>query len=428
MQDNKSVRGADGRPWGVVDAPGDAANTPLRAYPGFVRLWWTRIFGVAAAQMLMVALGWQMYETTGSAWDLGLVGLLQFLPALLLALPAGQLVDRYPRGLILALALGAQALCAVGLAVGSEWGMQRSWLLGASLLLGAVRAFQLPAQQALLPQLVPPAVLPRALASSAAALQAAVIAGPALGGLAYALGASVTYALCAALMVAGWVLVWPLGRQQGPASKAPMTREALMAGVRYVWRQPVVLGAMSLDLMAVLFGGATALLPIFAKDILHTGPLGLGLLRSAPAIGALGMSLWLSRRPIQRRAGRVLLVAVGVYGLSMVAFGTCTAVVPAMLALAVSGAADMISVVIRSTLVQLETPDDMRGRVSAVNGVFIGASNQLGEFESGVTAAWWGPVASVVVGGAVTVAVAVAWVRLFPALAQRDRLVRAGQD
>jgi len=398
--------------------------TPLRAHRSFMRLWWSRLAGVGGGQMLMVAVGWQMYDLTGSAWDLGLVGLLQFVPALLLALPAGQAVDRWHRARILAGCMAAMTSLALALCVASASGsVSRSMLLAVSVALGAVRAFQMPATQALTPLLVPAEVLSRALAFSSGGLQVAIIAGPALGGLVYALGASVVYGLCVALFALSTGLTLAIRYEHEPAPRMPVTADTLLAGVRFVWRHPVVLGAISLDLFAVLLGGATALLPIFARDILQVGPWGLGLLRTAPALGALTMSLWLARHPIVQRAGPRLLGAVAIYGGAILAFGVSTTMWLSMAALAVSGAADMVSVVIRQTLVQLETPNEMRGRVSAINGLFIGASNQLGEFESGATAALLGAVGSVLLGGLGTIAVALAWRRLFPALARRDALV-----
>jgi MFS family permease len=400
------------------------APLPLRAYTGFMRLWWSRLAGVGAGQMLMVAVGWQMYDLTGSAWDLGLVGLLQFGPALLLALPAGHLIDRWHRGRILAACMALLALAAVLLAVASQQGwVSRSGLLGPSVLLGAVRAFQLPATQALTPLLVPPAVLPRALAFSSGGLQAAVIAGPALGGLVYMAGATAVYGLCAGLFALATALTLAIRYAHTAPTRSPTDWHTVLAGVRFVWGHKVVLGAISLDLFAVLLGGATALLPIFAKDVLQVGPGGLGLLRASPAVGALLMSLWLSRFPIDRRAGRRLLWAVAVFGAAQLVFGLSSLFWLSMLALAVSGGADMVSVVVRQTLVQLETPDAMRGRVSAVNSLFIGASNQLGEFRAGAMAAGIGAVGSVVVGGLGTLAVALLWRRWFPGLAQRDALV-----
>ena len=399
----------------------------LLAHRGFARLWFARLASVSASQMLMVALGWQMYDLTGSAWDLGLVGLLQFAPALLLALPAGHFIDRHHRGRIVAACLAAQVLTALVLTWGSSRGwVSRDWLLAASVVLGAVRAFQMPAQQALTPLLVPARLLPRAVAFSSAGLQGAVIAGPALGGLVYTAGASVTYGICGGLFAVATALCAAIRYEHVAAPEEPTTLATVLAGVHFVRRHPVVLGAISLDLFAVLLGGAAALLPIFAKDILHVGPWGLGLLRSAPAVGALAISIAHSRWPVRRRTGTVLLSAVAVYGLATLVFGLSTSLWLSMAALAVTGAADMVSVVIRQTLVQLETPDAMRGRVSAVNSVFIGASNQLGEFESGATAAVLGPVGSVVLGGVGTLIVAGLWVRLFPALAGRDALLQAG--
>ncbi len=392
----------------------------------FMRLWVARLMGTAGAQMLMVAIGWHMYELTASAWDLGLVGLFQFVPALVLALPAGHVVDRHHRGRIVAACLGVQGAVALALLAAHIAGHDsRTLLLGLSLVLGAVRAFQMPAQQSLTPLLVPPLLLPRAMAFSSAGQQAAIIGGPALGGLLFVVGMGVVYASCLALFVAGCAMVAQVRYEHSPPPREPVTAGTLLAGVRFIWQRKPVLGAISLDLFAVLLGGAVALLPIFAKDILHTGPWGLGLLRSAPAVGALAMSIALTRRPVERQVGRKLLIAVAVFGLCMVVFGLSRSFLVSLIALAVSGAADMVNVVIRQTLVQLETPDAMRGRVSAVNSIFIGASNQLGEFESGATAALLGPVGSVVSGGVGTVLVALTWFRLFPALAQRDRIVSA---
>ncbi|MFG6462827.1 MFS transporter [Roseateles sp. DXS20W] len=415
----------------------------LRDQTDYLRLLAARVTGGAANQMLMVALGWQMYDLTGSAWDLGLVGLAQFLPALLLTLPAGHVVDQHDRRLLLAASLGLQLLTAACLALASGGGwVGANLILGLSIVLGCARALQMPAQQALMPSLVPAELLPRAVATSSSTMQAAIIAGPALGGVLYALGpwaagriahgttaaaaahwgAALVYGVSLLLLVCAVVAVLTIRHRPAQARRAAPGLAQLTAGIRFIWQRPVVLGAISLDLFAVLLGGATALLPIFAKDILHTGPEGLGLLRSAPALGAVVVGVWLSRRPIKRRAGHWLLGAVAVFGLAMIAFALTTSFVVAFIVLAVSGAADMVSVVIRQSLVQLETPDDMRGRVGAVNSVFIGASNQLGEFESGATAALLGPVGSVLLGGIGVLAVVALWFRLFPALAQRDSL------
>jgi len=392
-----------------------------------MRFWYSRLASTSANQMLMVAVGWQMYDLTGSAWNLGLVGLLQFLPALLLVLVAGHVVDHFDRARIAALCMLAQVMIALMLMIATQlhWA-HRDLLFVVSVLLGVVKAFQMPAQQALAPALVPPEVLPRALAFSSMGSQAAIVAGPALGGFVYVGGAQAVYAVCAALFALAGALVLGVRYDHAPAASREMNLATLMAGVHFVRHRPVVLGAISLDLFAVLLGGATALLPIFAKDILHTGPWGLGLLRAAPAAGAFTLSLLLTRWPITRRAGQVLLGAVALYGAATLVFGISTSFALSMAALVVAGAADMVSVVIRQSLVQLDTPEDMRGRVSAVNSVFIGASNQLGEFESGVTAALLGPVGSVLLGGLGTLMVAGLWTRLFRPLAQRDRLTGGG--
>ena len=376
-----------------------------------------------ATQMLMVAMAWHMYELTSSAWDLGLVGLVQFVPALLLALLAGHVADRWPRGRIIVVCLLGQALMAAVL-LQATWAdaLSRDLLLWLSLVMGAIRAFQMPASQALLPALVSPSLLPRAMAFSSAGLQAAILGGPALGGFVFALGAVVVYALSLAFLLVACLALMRLSLPHRQAAPEPMTVTSVLAGVRFVWHHKLLLGGFSLDLFAVLLGGATALLPIYAKDILEVGPWGLGLLRASPAAGALIMSLVLTRWPLQRHVGRWLMVSVGLFGVSIAVFAVSTVFWLSMLALVFSGAFDMVSVVVRQTLMQLETPDEMRGRVSAVSTIFIGASNQLGEFESGATAAWMGPVAAALVGGIGTVVVAVLWTRLFPSLARRDRM------
>ncbi|CAM3594636.1 MFS transporter [Polaromonas hydrogenivorans] len=405
--------------------------TELTRQRAFMRMWLARLFGTTGNQMLMVAVGWQMYELTGSAWDLGLVGLYQFVPALLLTLVAGHVADRLHRGRIVAACFVAQASVALILVAATQgWGAASGWasrelLLGVSVMLGVARAFQMPAQQALTPMLVPPLMLPRAMAFSSAGMQAAVISGPALGGVIFVAGASAVYASCAFLFAIGCGLIAVLRYEHVPPPREPVSLRTLLAGAEFVWRRKALLGAVSLDLFAVLLGGATALLPMFAKDILHVGPWGLGLLRAAPAAGALLMSVLLTRWPLDRRVGRIMLMSVGVYGVCMLVFGLSTSFVLSLLALAVSGGADMVSVVVRQTLMQIETPNDMRGRVSAVNSVFIGASNQLGEFESGATAALLGPVGSVVAGGVGTLLVAMLWLKGFPELADRDRMTDA---
>ncbi len=401
----------------------DSSLSDLFAQRPFMRFWFARLAGTTANQMLMVAVAWQMYDLTNSAWDLGLVGLFQFVPALVMTLPAGHIVDHAHRGRVFAACMLVLALVAL-LLVAATLGdfCTRELIFGVSVIFGVARAFQMPAQQALTPQLVPPALLARAVAFSTSAIQSAVICGPALGGLLYAAEASAVYVCAAGLLLSAFALTLAV-RYERQLAVAAMSWKTVFVGVSFVWRNKVLLGATSLDLFAVLLGGAVALLPIFARDILDAGPVGLGLLRSAPAAGALLMSAVLARWPLQRHVGHRLLAAVALFGVATLVFGLSTNFAVSMLALAVSGAADSVSVVTRQTLMQLETPDEMRGRVAAVNSIFIGASNQLGEFESGATAALFGPVGSVVFGGLGTLLIAATWIRLFPALAQRDRML-----
>ncbi len=395
-----------------------------------MRFWLSRVGAGVAAQMLMVALAWQMYDLTSSAWDLGLVGLYQFCPALVLSLLAGHVADRFPRKNIVMVAWFLQAVVVLGvlLAIG-QGALTREFLLWVSLMLGIVRAFQNPAQQAILPTLVDTHHLPRAMALNSMAYQTSVMTGPAIGGLLFAFSANSVYLACLILyaMSAYWLLRLRTRQVTGPSDE-PVTMESVLAGVVYVWRKKVILGSITLDLFAVLLGGATALLPIYAKDILHTGPWGLGLLRAAPAVGALMVSIYLTRWPLKKRVGRYLFGSIAVFGLATCVFALSEHFLLSFFALMITGSADMVSVVIRHTIVQLETPENMRGRVSAVNTVFVGASNQLGEFESGATAAWFGPVAAVVFGGLGTVFIAVMWSYLFKSLYNRDQLVTTVED
>ena len=393
-----------------MSSPG-LLNAPFALY------WSSRILVVLALQMQTVAIGWQLYSLTGSALDLGLVGLVQFVPTIVLTLVVGQAADRYDRRLVVVACEIAQAAASAVLALGSFGGwLTRDGILTLAAILGAARAFENPARAAFLPRLVPLAVLPRAIASVTSAGQAARIVGPALGGVLYVLGPTTVYAIVVTLFTLGAVLIACVGDVQGARPPGDVTPSSLFSGIAFILRQRLLLGLLSLDLFAVLLGGATALLPIYARDILATGPWGLGLLRAAPAIGALAASVVLTRRPIGRHAGPALFAGVIVFGLATILFGLSTSLPLSLAALAVLGSVDLLSVVIRHSLVQIRTPDNMRGRVSAVHSLFTGTSNQLGEFESGLLAALLGAVPAVLIGGAGTLLVAILWMLRFPEL------------
>ncbi len=401
----------------------DSEPQLLHHHRPFLAFWLARVFTASGFQMLTVAIGWHLYQLTGNVLDLGLVGLVEFAPRVLFMLHTGHVADRYDRRKVAALCQSLQGLIALALALGSATdNVTRELIFALAFLLGATRSFEMPATQALLPNVVPAGLFPRAVAASASATQSATIVAPAVGGFLYAFGSIWVYGPTVALYAIACVLTLSLQARGQVAQRGRASIESLLAGIRFIRSRPDILGAISLDLFAVLLGGATALLPVFAKDILLTGPLGLGLLRSAPAVGALLMSLWLARFPFERNVGRTMFTAVGVFGVATIAFGLSTSFWFSLAVLVVLGAADMISMVIRGAFVQLETPDEMRGRVSAVNGLFIGASNQLGEFESGVTAHWFGTVPAVVLGGVGTLVVTGVWIKLFPTLAKRDRL------
>ncbi len=397
----------------------------------FSLYWVIRICNMMAFQMIAVAVGWHIYDITHSALALGYVGLAGFLPAVLLVLVTGQVADRFDRRRVVQTSHSLEGLVALTLAVASWQGwISQTVIFVAVFFFGTGKAFSSPTLAALLPSLVSKDELPRAISSSSAAMQTAIIIGPAAGGLLYALGVTAVYTAAALMFLLAIILLGLIRRPAHAPAPAGTRREdrSIFAGIRFIRAKPVVLGAISLDLFAVLLGGATALLPIFARDILQTTPLGLGVLRSAPAVGALSMSLWLARHPIQRNAGKIMFAGVAVFGMATVVFGLSKWYWVSLLALITLGAADMISVVVRSSLIQLETPDAMRGRVSAVNFLFIGASNQLGEFESGLTAAWLGAIPAVVMGGVGTLAVAALWIGWFPQLARRDKLVEKLPD
>lgn len=378
-----------------------------------------------AFNMLVVAIGWQVYELTNSALSLGLVGLVQFLPQLLLTLVVGHVADRYDRRRISLMCQWVKMAMAVILAGGTFLhSLNVEMVFVCSAVFGAARAFEMPAMQAMLPGLVPAPALPQAVAAAAGGRELATIIGPALGGFIYALGPGIVYVIGAVIFFLAGIAIITISHASSTTPREPVKLATLLGGVSFIKRRPVILGAISLDLFSVLLGGATALLPIYARDILMTGPWGLGLLRAAPALGAITTSLYLARRPLQRRVGRTMFSAVAGFGAATIVFGLSHWFPLSLLALAALGATDMVSVVIRQSLVQLETPDEMRGRVAAVNSIFIGASNQLGEFESGATAAWFGAVPAVVIGGVGTLLIVAIWMVLFPALTKRDRLVQ----
>jgi MFS family permease len=394
-----------------------AGHRPFLLYVG------GRGFSEFSYQIGTVAVGWQLYALTGSAFDLGLVGLVQFLPSALLVFAAGHVADRYDRKRVVQICQFAQALTAAFLA----WGTFGRWLsvaeiFAAMAVFGVAIAFESPAAAALLPGVAPEGLVQKATAVSTAVWQVATISGPALGGLAYAAAPGAPYAAMAACWLLSGLMIRGIKANPRVPVLEPTTLASLFAGVGFVRRNRAILGTISLDLFAVLLGGATALLPIYARDILHTGPWGLGVLRGAPAVGALLMSAVLARHPIARRAGIRMFQAVIIFGLATLVFAASRSLWLSLLALAVMGAADTVSVVIRIALVQLSTPDAMRGRVGAVNYLFVNASNQLGEFESGITAALFGAVPAVVLGGVGTIAIALLWMKLFPALRNVERL------
>ena len=409
-----------------MPAPADSLAAPpqaLHEHRSFVAYWCARTATNGAYQMQAVAVGWQIYELTGSAFDLGLVGLVQFFPVVVLGLLIGHIADRYDRRVVVGACQVIKALAAAVFAFGTIGGfLTRDVMLAILFVSGTARAFETPTMHTLVPGIVPPELLQRAIAASSTASQTAIISGPAIGGLLYGLGASTVYLTCTAIFVLASVLVSLIQMQRTPPDKKPVTVEAVFAGFRYIRHNPVVLGAISLDLFAMLLGGVTALLPIYAKDVLDTGAWGLGLLRSAPALGALAVSVWLAHHQIQKRVGHVLFIAVIAFGVAAVAFAFSTSIVLSMLALAVYGAGDAVSVVIRHSLVQTRTPHEMLGRVLAVNFMFTGTSGTLGEFRAGAVAAAFGAFTSVLVGGVGAIIVALLWMKIFPELRRIDTI------
>lgn len=388
-----------------------------------------RVIATLAIQMQSVAVAWQVYAITNDPLDLGLIGLAQFLPFIVLVLPAGQIADRYDRKFILATCYIVDVVCALLLLGFTVYGLSTAWPVFLVLVLfGAARAFAMPTSQAITPNLVPREIFGNAVALNSSTFHVATIVGPSLGGLLYVAGPATVYSVVGTLLVVSVAFMLAVRMPATIRSTEPASWHTVLEGMRFVRSRPVVLGAISLDLFAVLFGGATAMLPVFAKDILATGPEGLGLLRTAPAIGAAATAAVLAFYPITRSVGRWMFGGVALFGIAIITFGLSNSFSLSLAALITLGAGDMVSVYIRHILIQLETPDEIRGRVSAVNAVFIGASNELGEFESGVTAVWFGLVPSVVLGGLATIAVTGLWMRLFPTLRTMDRFPGADKS
>jgi len=407
--------------------PPDASSSRLTRQRSFVLFWCARTLSNGGFMMQGVAVGWQIYELTGDPMDLGLVGLAQFFPVVVLSVVIGQIADRFDRRAVAAFSQAAKALAALALALGTARGwLARDSMLAIVFLSGTARAFEMPTMHALLPATVPTMLLPRAIAASASAQQTAVICGPSIGGLLYGLGPTAVYVTCAVVCIAACLLIGRVRIARPAAGRKPLSMETLFAGFAYIYSRPILLGAVSLDLFAVLLGGVTALLPIYARDILHAGPWALGLLRSAPALGALAASVALARHAFSGRAGPIMFAAVGTFGAASVLFALSTSITMSLIALAIYGASDAVSVVIRQSLVQMRTPYDMLGRVMAVNSMFTGSSGSLGEFRAGAIAAWLGAVPSALIGGFGAVAVMLIWLALFPQLRRVDRLTPEG--
>ncbi len=401
---------------------------PTQSVPGllhqrpFVLFWLARLAATMGYQMLAITIGWQVYELTNSAFDLGLVGLIQFVPAVVLTLLIGHAADRYDRRLIVRAAQSIYALAAVLITAALLAGaLSRDLLFAAVFLIGCARAFEMPTAHALVPALVPAPLISRAIAAWTSANQTAVICGPALGGLIYTLSPVLVGLLCLMFFSVSIALISFVHAKGPAANREPPTFATVLAGFDYIRSRRRLLGVITLDLFVVMLGGATALLPIFAKDILSVGPIGLGLLRSAPAAGALITTIVLSRYPVERHIGRKMFAVVVIYGIATIAFGLSTWFPFSLLALVALGASDAVSIVVRFSLVQIETPDEKRGRVGAINYLFVGSSNTLGEFESGLVAAWLGAVPSVLIGGLGSLLVAATWMVLFPDLRRIDR-------
>jgi MFS family permease len=400
-------------------------------HPNFVSYTLARFFIVLAIEMQSVAVGWQVYEITRRPLDLGYVGLAQFAPGFVLFLFAGHAADLFDRRKLLMWCYAGFGICSA-LLLGISWRAPQSvhLIYAVLVLVGVCRSFSFPVSRAILPHLVPEEHFANAVAWNASTFQIATIAGPALGGIAYAFfrGPHAVYALAVSVSILAASLTFrihPLPTSPQKSAREPASLRTVLAGFRFIGQKKLILGSISLDMFAVLLGGAVALLPVYAKEILHTGPWGLGLLRSAPGVGAALMAIVVAHRPIRRRAGLTMLLAVAAFGVFTIVFGLSHSLVLSMVALFLTGAADMVSVIIRATLIQVATPDDMRGRVNAVDMMFIGVSNELGEFESGLTAQWLGTVPAVVLGGVGTLVVIATWAWLFPELRNADQLTVA---
>jgi MFS family permease len=414
----------------IMAEPGPIRGTAAFLSRDFRLYQMARVMVIIGAEAQALAVAWQVYQITHRALDLGFTGLALFLPGLLFILPSGHVADRYDRRVVILICYGLQMLCTVALFWFSWRGSHSIWpIYGVLALIGTGRSFSGPASSALVPHLVPKEHFVNAVTWGSTMFQIANIAGPAVGGVIFTLplhgsiqGGSAVYLFTLATLAGYLILVSMISVRPGRMEKKATSIDVVLAGFHYVWQRKILLGSISLDLFAVLLGGSVALLPIFAQDILHAGPRGLGILRAAPALGALTVSISMAFRPIRRRAGRKMFTCVGLFGLGTIAFGLSRSIPFSVAALMLVGGADMVSVVIRSSLLQLATPPEMRGRVSAVNSLFLGASNELGEFESGLTAQWWGAVRAVVIGGVGSLAVTGLWSVLFPSLRQADTL------
>ncbi|CAD7023173.1 MFS transporter [Pseudorhizobium halotolerans] len=392
-------------------------------HASYARFFTARFLAAFAIQIISVSVGWQMYDETGSALYLGLIGLFQFLPSLLLILVTGSVADRYNRRAIVAICLAVGAACALALLFLTNAGLFIPWVVFLILtVFGIERAFMGPAVQSLAPNLVPERDLANAIAWNSSSWQTASIVGPVAGGLLYGLSATVAYSIAFGMMVLAVILVILIPKPAQRTGSKTVSWSEILAGFHFISREKVVLGAISLDLFAVLLGGAVALMPIFARDILVLGPWGLGLLRAAPGIGAVAVALWLAFYPIRSHAGTAMFIGVALFGAGTIVFGLSQTAWLSIAALMLMGASDMISVYVRETLIVLWTPDEVRGRVNAVNMVFVGASNELGEFRAGTMASIIGAVPAVVIGGAGTLAVAWIWAMKFPQLRRIDSL------